>query len=281
MRLRLYWRVCVSGRGSHLDVRVPVDFEESLEDNHHSDQTIMRRILGLFIAGKLCSAIAAQSTPSLSSEEAAVRATILQEQSRMEATECGQRAGSMTWAFEFGEFFWETKHHAQIEGAHAILESLAADRHQALQGRIDSESRRTRELFLQRVSDDAQATCQAVYSRLNSTAKSFDELAGPAATALENAFVQRAGSAESARVAVRDTDILVGCVKSSQNHGQHDLSKAQSTCTCVRDALVASGTTAEVDDYLRHAGAALRDPNAAQLPLLKAATPRIQQCQKL
>lgn len=178
--------------------------------------------------------------------------------------------------FRFSEYFWQAEQQPLALAADKVWAGLAEAKKQAAGAAQAKAARVHGDGFAKAGPRNQFQSCDDALKKGRSGQLRF-EAAAPADAALLSALF---GSAESLRVARRNTDFTIGCVKRVFNGGGRDLARARATCECQTRAMVAAASDRELDDWVAemagHGGKAVA--SALDKAWFKKAGPALSAC---
>ena len=141
--------------------------------------------------------------------------------------------------FRISLHIWQVENLDVTLPAERVLATLPADRRAALERLLPNDAPNA-------VPNDA--LCNLVSTGMRHGDLSYAKTDADAARTLRPIYADD----DTLRIAKRNADLALGCVKQNYNMGARDFALMRSGCDCQMHAIISSASDAEIDEWLAH-----------------------------
>ena len=156
---------------------------------------------------------------------------------------CRGKAGSYGYKYDYLSYIWELKNKIFLQSSEKMFGNLPASK--ANQIRQGWEARKVKMLSERKNADGNEngKYCSQYFSRILD--ETTDKLRSP-----KQDLTPKLGSSEVVRIAQRDIDMEVGCMKQGYNRDVKEFGFVKKACSCTISLTLRRMSNREVDEYL-------------------------------
>ncbi len=185
---------------------------------------------------------------------------------------CRDKAGSYGYKYDYINYIWELKNRMFLQSSENMFSNLPASKaNQIRQGWQDRKAK----MLSERKNADGKENgryCSQYFSRILD--ETTDKLRSP-----KQDLAPKLGSSEDVRIAQRNIDMEVGCIKQGYNRDVKQFGDVKKACSCTISLTLRRMSNQEVDEYLTLASS--KNPQAAlQFVNKRISNSEIQACYK-
>lgn len=194
---------------------------------------------------------AAATAPAATPADLQAALTILgaKNRARSDAELCEATLGQNGKAFRFLEHYWESANYELLHGAELVWISMPSPGQADATKRLDADGARFTGTPTGKIAANASGECSNIAASLNARTFGLDRV-----TADDQQRLQMLYRRNGDKDAFRDDNMTTGCMAGAYRKGATDFNAVMRFCECVTQALVTSGSSAEIDKYLADAG---------------------------
>lgn len=159
---------------------------------------------------------------------------------------CKSSFNSHVIYFDFFQNLWNIENHMEVSAATRILNDATGTQKKTAklqEAKLKSEFLSS---YNQKSDDQKGDYCQSILTEMQNNRMDIEKIFPNESKNLQKAFIDQ-GNNKNFR---RDNDLTIGCIKGLYNKGVIDAKVTTQVCTCATNAILAKGTSEEVDEWV-------------------------------